>query len=989
MSKIVINLEKGRKSINRIDVKPNKKSKSLDNSLKTLGLDNFEQDLIEKRIVNTKKSIVIDIIKADNSHLPKGAERCAYTPEKEYGVIYIPVNRLRQVYQTDEATDRAKVNSLKEKMKEGIALNPVEIGYNYDVQDGHHRWEASREMGYTHVPCIVVGTDKEKIKKARQMYKEVWKSIQTNADEQLLKSLEDDLKSLVTLNLGEEDSAIDNYIRVLKKVKDPLIREIIEEIRDDEKDHHHNLLQVLKYIKGDENALNEGNLRKNLLYIVDLKKGGSLDKGKLVRRRIPYKGKNGKMHYRMQWIDPTDDKAMGSSQQSEKDESTYKHSDDDIKDLEKRQSTKFPIRHISIKELKNTIRNYTPDKYKLDKAIQQYQNGEKLPPVKISPTGEILEHPELVDMAKKLGISNIPVIIMGNPKLKKELEDRLKDQVLVEEDEEDSARTDGKKNLVPIQQAGGSKKNMPEPTADMLKDMKYFDNVLKHMYTKKYIMEQARKQDIVWKEYTNDGRAIPVNSNIYWMNCVNSIKNHILSGETFVVDRDEKEIDKKMKADGKDPVDKAFLKLLGTFNGDKQQLMDWCDEHSITWKEHKDPSKNWMNFCESIKNNLAKGKMINGIRTRVKESMEEANLVITDQVKAQVTAYGKKHGKNNVMNRAEELGIVFDRFDSKGNELPSNSNILWMRASQSIQRYIAKGNEFRMANEVKEDDGIKSNVQDFGTVKLTRMQQFAIDLAKRNSQNFEKTAKDYALKCFKVDRGIEGEQAEELYKKFQENARNARFLVHFDPFEQLSNGVNLIDQLTSDGEFKNDYYLNRGWETEHREANENAIFTDDYYEATNSDRPNYMSVDLLNSGLGCNKFAGEIAFVLKKDSDVVKRSTGSAIDADSLPYGEDGKWVRSMEDPHQMLIDRWYSKWKKPKGADGQRKRAMDAVINGTPYNDGMGHFEGHLHGGLKFDRDVDYVLVPNSWQSDKQNKKKHEAIQSFCKLMNISIKYE
>ena len=150
--------------------------KAVLNQLEFMGLLNEEQNTI-KALVTKKFLIEEHISKADNSHLPKGAERCAYIPNTNYGVVYIPVNRLRQVYQTDEALNPKKVNENRRKMREGIPLAPVEIGYNYDVHDGHHRWDASIKEGYTHVPCKVVGTDPEKVKAAREEYSKVWKSV--------------------------------------------------------------------------------------------------------------------------------------------------------------------------------------------------------------------------------------------------------------------------------------------------------------------------------------------------------------------------------------------------------------------------------------------------------------------------------------------------------------------------------------------------------------------------------------------------------------------------------------------------------------------------------------------------------------------------------------------------------------------------------------------------------------------------------------------
>ncbi|APZ82293.1 hypothetical protein [Bacillus phage SPO1L4] len=150
----------GRKSISRIDKKPKKKLTAGEKLILDLGLENFKEDLE----------------KAGTVHLPEGAERFSYKTNSEYGVIHIPVNRLKQVYQTDKALNPNKVKENMEKMKANAPLEPVEIGYNYDVHDGHHRWEAAKKLGHTHVPCKVKGSDSEKVKEAKKRYREVWKS---------------------------------------------------------------------------------------------------------------------------------------------------------------------------------------------------------------------------------------------------------------------------------------------------------------------------------------------------------------------------------------------------------------------------------------------------------------------------------------------------------------------------------------------------------------------------------------------------------------------------------------------------------------------------------------------------------------------------------------------------------------------------------------------------------------------------------------------
>lgn len=177
---LMINLPE-RKSVGRVDSQPKKRNRH-EQLAEQLSVGNFLDSLTSKRVVKglegENPDLFIDLSKADNSHLPEGAERHSYKPSFNYNVVYIPVNRLRQVYQTDEALDPKKVKENRRKMREGTELDPVQIGYNYDVHDGHHRWEAAKLEGYTHVPCQVVGTDPAKVKDALKEYKKVWKSLE-------------------------------------------------------------------------------------------------------------------------------------------------------------------------------------------------------------------------------------------------------------------------------------------------------------------------------------------------------------------------------------------------------------------------------------------------------------------------------------------------------------------------------------------------------------------------------------------------------------------------------------------------------------------------------------------------------------------------------------------------------------------------------------------------------------------------------------------
>lgn len=931
-------VEKSAKSIQRLDAEPKGKKKSKHQELIVdLGLENFTNDVVTH--VKKSEGVYIDLEKADNSHLPKNAERFSYNCNENYNIVYIPVNRLKEVYQTKEALNPSTIKRKAKEMKSGKAMPPVYIGYDYDMHDGHHSWNAAMENNYTHVPCKVVGNDPKKVKEAIAKYKEVWKG------------LREDLWKPKPKKSEEPKLIIDENKRIDPVEDEELWRKLVEENNKEFRSQ----LKVEKSI--------------SLALVLDLSKA-VLNTSKLIKRRVMVRGKNGKTYYRMQWVDPNDKSANLSHPGV--DHSTFAHHEDGIKEMEKRQSNRFPVVHHPTHGLKNTDHNYRQDKKAYAEAEEKYKKGEKLPPIKINPHGEIMDNHHLVDLAKKHGLSHVPAIVVGNPNLKKQLEDRLKDRV-VEEDES------GEKTDLTAKHPNQGL------TSETVADLDQFNQFTKKKYTKQHLMNEAKRQGIKWRETAKDGSPLPENSKIMWMRAHQAIEDHIKAGKLFEVSHDEKDVDKRMQQDGKDSIHKHFLKLLEK-QGSKDAMLQWARDNGILWKEKSDPDMNWMYGVVAIKKELAKGKMLDGVRTRQKGKQEEANLIVSEEVKSMVKALGTKYGKSRVMKRAEELGITFDRMTKKGEELPENSNILWMRAHEAISKHISKGNEFKMGDE--RDTGIKAVVGDYGGVKLSRMQSFAVDMAKRKSQRREEKARKWAVKSLMIDKGLSEEEANQKYTEFMEKARSARVLVHFDPFEMLPSGVNLLEQLTSDGEFKNDYALNRGYDREHREANEGSMFGEDYNsEAEDEDRPNYATVDLYNKGLASHPYNGEIAFVLKDDAK--NRTTGAHIDSNNIPYGEDTNWLRAMSDPHHLIIDRWTSRWKQPNKADGQRSRAFDAVLGGKEYKDDNRFFEAHVHGGIKFDRDVDHVLVPSSWKTDKAHAEKHNKINEFAKLHGIEVKYE
>lgn len=151
-----------------------------------------ERERIESRIrAFAKKHFGEELQKSGIREFAKAkkAHRFAYKTSHR-DPIYIPVNRIRDPYQTGKALSEEKIRENVSKMKAGEPLDPVVIGYGYrgedgnreldgalaDCHDGHHRIEASKRMGYTHVPCVVGGADPKRVSAADKRYRSVWKS---------------------------------------------------------------------------------------------------------------------------------------------------------------------------------------------------------------------------------------------------------------------------------------------------------------------------------------------------------------------------------------------------------------------------------------------------------------------------------------------------------------------------------------------------------------------------------------------------------------------------------------------------------------------------------------------------------------------------------------------------------------------------------------------------------------------------------------------
>lgn len=143
-----------------------RKSNSIQKALEIIGL--AEAD---KAWEDLKKSIAIQAEHV-NQH-----ERSAYNVANTEGVLYIPLNRLQTPYQTEKATNFDKVRENVQKMDNGENLDPVIIGFNYEVHDGHHKLEASKIKGYTHAPCVIGEFNDIDKQRLYEEYSELWKSL--------------------------------------------------------------------------------------------------------------------------------------------------------------------------------------------------------------------------------------------------------------------------------------------------------------------------------------------------------------------------------------------------------------------------------------------------------------------------------------------------------------------------------------------------------------------------------------------------------------------------------------------------------------------------------------------------------------------------------------------------------------------------------------------------------------------------------------------
>lgn len=757
-------------------------------------------------------------------------------------------------------------------------------------------------------------------------------------------------------------------------------------------------LDYLKTLKDIDRAL-FGNQSVEIAVVLDVNKAmHMLHKGKLIKRRVPVKGKNGQVFYRMQWIDPDREnpkihKTFGDDRDNH---TSFKHDDKMVKEIERRQSNRFPVVHVPVGDAKRRTHlgwgdSPDDDKQAIARDKEKYKKGEPIEPARLNDKGQVVYNEHLFDLAKQLGLSHVPAIIMGNPEQKKELEDKYREEVMaVERDEH------GRKYEVPASMRGQGpsidgtfrgqhmKTDLPVEYADA---ETHFKKYILQMFTKGYIMDAAERLGVEWKETTDPKTT--------WINCYNAIMSHIGKGEKFNISESEQDTAKRMRQLEQDGIHPYFLKFCNKFNFDRDKIMEWCRTHDVLWKEKSDPTANWLYCAKEIKHQLGQGKMLNGVRTRQTAAIAKTTRVVSDAVKEQVKSLRKKFGDATLEDRALELGISINFLDKKGNEISyedkfGNYNpIRRMRVHTAIQEYMADGHNFTIGGDDYGTEGrISAERGDYGDVELSKLQRIGMDTSVHNTKEFEERSRKWALHSIALDHDCweDPEEAKRLYNEFVDGARKSRVMIHVDPLEVLDSGTGLLEQYMSDGEIKNDYLLGRVSDRDHRDINERDIYGDEFDKAKDDERPVYGVMDLYSQGLNAANH-GEIAFVLKDDTK--KRSTVTPVDSNNIPYGKEGKWVFSAQDPHHLVVRRWINRWMNPKNPDAKRERLMNSVARRQTYNDDKGYFETQILGGVNFNRDIDHVLVPTRYKEDADYADHHEMVKMFTDLFKLPIKYE
>lgn len=236
-----------------------------------------------------KKALMLEVLASGRGDMTEELRKSlGYTKRSAFNVanpeecIYIPLNRLRTPYQTDKATNWDKVKENQKRMQAGENLEPISIGLDYDIHDGHHRYEASKLEGHEHAPCVVKGGNDMERERAIEAYKEVWKAIVT--DPVAPGAFEDD-EGLMFRGIGQKELDFitkNGYIQSKGKGND--------EDKENAETCFSNLYsQAAGYARSNYDLYNEKHA-----YVVAVPKPSNIEEdehGELIARgRVPFKG---------------------------------------------------------------------------------------------------------------------------------------------------------------------------------------------------------------------------------------------------------------------------------------------------------------------------------------------------------------------------------------------------------------------------------------------------------------------------------------------------------------------------------------------------------------------------------------------------------------------------------------------------------------------------------------------------------------------------
>ena len=110
---------------------------------------------------------------------------------------------------------------------------------------------------------------------------------------------------------------------------------------------------------------------------------------------------------------------------------SYFHNDGQRVYMERRYRQFFPLRYYPIHEIVINKAYYTRNAATIEALTKSYHRGEPLPFVSINTQREAMEYLDVIEFAIAMGFTHVPAIICGSPKVKKEMEDKYKEEVTI------------------------------------------------------------------------------------------------------------------------------------------------------------------------------------------------------------------------------------------------------------------------------------------------------------------------------------------------------------------------------------------------------------------------------------------------------------------------------------------------------------------------------------------------------------------------------